>query len=97
MRYNLIVLVIRKLLWNERNTTHVARHDIIPEEVEEICRQEPVVQRGTKKNRLVLLGPTSGERFLKAVLENHGAGTYYVVTAYEASIEDKKLYNRLKD
>ena len=49
LRYNLIMLVIRKLLWNERNTTHVARHGIIPEEVEEICRQEPVVQRGTKR------------------------------------------------
>ena len=49
-----------------------------------------------KKNRLVVLGLTNDKRFLKAVLENQGAGIYYVVTAYEASTEDKTLYMRLR-
>lgn len=90
------MLLIRKLLWDKRNIFHIARHNIVPEEVEEVCKQKPVVQRGTKNNRLVLLGYTNEERLLNVVLENRGTGNYYVITSYDASSEDTKLYNRLK-
>jgi len=90
------MITIRKLLWDKHNIFHIARHNIIPEEVEEVCNNKPIVQRGIKKNRLILLGETNEEKLLNVVLENHGAGTYYVITAYDTSQEDTKLYKRLK-
>jgi hypothetical protein len=90
------MLTIRKLLWDKRNIFHIAKHDIIPEGIEEACEQKPIVQRGVKKNRLILLGVTKENRLLNVILENHGVGNYYIVTAYDASPEDTKLYKRLK-
>jgi len=90
------MITIRKLLWDKRNIFHIARHNIVPEEVEELCKQSPIIQRGIKKNRLILLGHTAEKRLLNIVLENHGEGNYYIVTAYDASSEDINLYKRLK-
>jgi hypothetical protein len=43
------MLNIRKLLWDKRNIFHIARHNIIPEDVEEVCKEKPVIQRETKR------------------------------------------------
>lgn len=96
MCYSKNVLIIEKLIWDIRNTSHIARHHIVPEEVYEVCREKPVVQRGTKRNRLVLLGSTSDDRLMNVVLESRGKGSYYPITAYDASPEDEALYKRLR-
>lgn len=70
------MLIIKKLLWDKWNTVHITRHAIIPEEVEEVCKEEPIVQQGTIKNRLVLLGLTTSQRLLNVVLEPNGKGAY---------------------
>jgi len=90
------VLIVRKLIWDAWNISHIARHHIVPEEVYEICREKPVVQRGTKRNRLVILGTTSDDRLVNVVLESRGKGSYYPITAFEASAEDETLYRRLR-
>ena len=51
---------------------------------------------GVQNKRIVLLGVTNEKRLLNIILESHGAGNYYVITAYDASPEDTKLYKRLK-
>lgn len=90
------MLFIRKLLWDSWNTRHISKHAIAPEEVEEVAHQGPIVQRGRLKNRLVLLGMTDNNRLLNVVLESRGKDIYYVVTAYEASVADQALYQRLQ-
>lgn len=90
------MVIIRKLVWDTRSIAHIARHYVVPEEVEEVCHKQPIVQRGMIRNRLVLLGPTFENRLLNVILENRGKGTYYPVTAYDASPEDKALYKRLR-
>ena len=64
IQYFCNMLAIRKLLWDKRNIFHIARHTIIPEEIEEVCEQKPIVQRGVKKNRLILLGVTDNNRLI---------------------------------
>lgn len=96
MCYSDNVLIVRKLIWDARNISHIARHHIVPEEVYEVCREKPVVQRGTKRNRLVILGNTSDDRLINVVLESRGKGSYYPITAYDASPEDEALYRQLR-
>src|SRR5438552_8215124 len=36
---------IRQLLWPRDRIEHIARHDVTPEEVEEACFGQPLVQR----------------------------------------------------
>lgn len=96
MRYNIFVILIEKLIWDAWNISHIARHNVIPDEVEEVCHDLPLVLRGQTKSRLVLIGPTDTGRVLGIILESKGRGNYYPVTAYDASVSDIALYNRLR-
>lgn len=44
--YNEAMLVVRRLVWDPWNVAHIACHEVTPEEVEEVCHGEPVVQEG---------------------------------------------------
>ena len=69
---------------------------MIPEEVEEICHGDPLVQKG-KKGRKLVIGPTSTNRMIAAVLDPEGKGQYYPVTARHASRRERKLYKQEKE
>jgi hypothetical protein len=88
------MVVIRLLLWDTWNISHITRHSVIPDEVEYVCQHNPLVIRGKIRKRVVLVGETAEQRLLGVVLENHGGRKYYPLTAYDALPEDKVLYNR---
>jgi uncharacterized DUF497 family protein len=85
---------IRRLIWDARNKRHIAKHNVDPEEVEDVVFGNAFPERGEKLKRLVLVGKTEGERPLEVVLQNHGEGNWYPVTAYDASNENKAVYKR---
>ena len=83
---------IRRLIWDEWNVAHIARHSVTPEEVEQVCHTDPVTQKG-KKGRLLVFGPTKNARMLTVILNSEkGKGVYYPVTAYKASNKLIKIY-----
>ena len=90
------MIAIGKLIWDSWNTTHITRHNVIPEEVEAVCHNNPLVLQGQKKGRLVVISKTEEQRLLGVVLEAEGKGTFYPVTAYDANAHDTALYNRLQ-
>jgi len=90
------VFFIQKLRWDKWNIVHIARHNVIPEEVEEICHGDPLVQTG-KKGRTALVGPTDSGKILRVILDPEGKGIYYPVTAYVASKKDRALYKQEKE
>lgn len=49
------MLRIRELLFDDWNEEHIARHDVIPEEVEEVCGNRPYVSK-TRQQRLRVKG-----------------------------------------
>ena len=94
---------IKKLLWDEENRAHIARHEVSPEEVEEICSCEdprPRIEKGKKsKNRLALnlyyvLGKTAAGRFLFIVLRPNRKGEARVITAREMDSKERRRYGR---
>lgn len=90
------VVKIRRLIWDEWNIAHIARHNVTPEEVEQVCHIDPVVQRG-KKGRLLIFGPTKKGRMLTVILDPEVEnGVYYPVTAYKASKKLIKIYLKEK-
>jgi hypothetical protein len=89
------MLSIRRLIWDEWNVAHIARHNVVPQEVEDVCHSDPLVQQG-KKGRVVLVGPTAAGRVLEVVLDPEGRGVYYPVTAFPASRKDRALYQQHK-
>lgn len=73
----------------------VRRHNVTPDEVEELRRNYYVAKPAPKK-RLILLGETDAGRVLEIVLVSKSKGLFYPVTAYDASAGEVALYRRKK-
>lgn len=90
------MIKIQKLLWDTWNIEHIARHDVAPDEVENVCHNDPVVQQG-KKGRLLIIGLTKNDRALTVILDpEEQEGIYYPVTAHAASRRERKIYSTEK-
>jgi len=91
------VINVNKLVWDAWNVEHIARHNVIPEEVEQVCHIDPIVQSG-KKGRLLVFGPTKVGRMLAVILDPEAeTGVYYPITAYSASNKLIKIYQNQKE
>ncbi len=86
-----------RLHWDDWNRDHIAKHAVLPEEVEEVIAGLPTVSE-TYKQRLQLVGPTLAGRVLSIVV---GAvpsrpGIYYVFSARPASRKERGMYEQSK-
>jgi uncharacterized protein len=82
---------IEHLIWDEWNTAHIARHGIVPNEVEEVCEGRPLL-RDSYNERIMVIGPTRSGRMLAIVLHPKGKGLYYPVTARPADRREREDY-----
>jgi len=90
------MIFIQRLIWDEWNVAHIARHDVVPDEVEEICQSDPLVQQG-HHGRTVVVGATTAGRMLEVVLDPEPEpDVYYPVTAHPASRKDRAFYQKEK-
>lgn len=86
------MIVVHRLIWDAWNVAHIARHDVAPDEVEEVCHSKHVTRQG-KKGRLLVVGPTKAKRVLIIVLDpEEDVGVYYPVTARPASRVERRRY-----
>lgn len=86
------MLTISRLVWDDWNIGHIARHNVSPEEVEEVCEHEPMVHQ-TYSGRLRLVGLTDAGRMLTVILApNKSDDEFYVVTARSASDRERFIY-----
>ena len=89
-------LVIKRLIWDEWNIAHIARHNVIPQEVQEVCERRPVERKG-HKNRIFLIGHTEKNRMLTVILNQaEQENVYRPITAYDASKRSIKDYQEEK-
>ncbi|HLF72173.1 MAG TPA: BrnT family toxin [Dehalococcoidia bacterium] len=88
------MVYVRKLRWDIWNVAHIARHDVTPDEVQQVCKREPFASQ-TYRERLRLIGPTSAGRMLTIILEPEGAGVFYVITARPASRKERRRYEEV--
>ena len=86
------VLVINTLIWDDWNKNHIARHDVTPEEVEEVCQSKYLVLDG-HHGRFVIVGTTQANRVLAIIIDPEAEnGVYYPVTARPADRKERRLY-----
>ena len=86
------MLSVRRLIWDAWNVAHIARHDVIPEEVEEVCHDQPITSE-TYKGRLRVVGLTQSGRILTVILApTPEAGVYYPITARPADRKERRNY-----
>ena len=83
---------VRRLTWDDWNVLHIARHNVTPDEVEEVCHGNPMTS-ASYAGRLRLIGPTNAGRLLTVILApSDDAGIYYPVTARPASKQEHRRF-----
>lgn len=83
--------------WDENNIEHIACHNVIPEEVEEVLLDPKRVGTSARKvseeKRWVMIGSTQYGRILFVVFTRR-EGMIRVVTARDATYKEKRTYRR---
>lgn len=90
---------ISEIVWTEGDVTHLARHGVSPEEVEEVLAAGPIWRRGrahpdTGRKSLYALGETKAGRHLFIVLSPREQGRARCVTAMEMDDKTRRYYER---
>jgi predicted DNA binding CopG/RHH family protein len=69
------MVYVRRLRWDAWNIGHIARHEVTPDEIEQMCRGETLTSE-TYRDRLRLIGPVDAGRMLTVILAPDGNGVY---------------------
>jgi uncharacterized DUF497 family protein len=86
-------------IWDEANIAHIAEHDVLPSETEEVITSNPLDLGQRTRNgedRLMQIGPTLSGRVLVVITTLRGVKTR-VVTAFPASRAYRAFYLAQKD
>ena len=87
-------MIIKSFKWDDENVSHIARHQVIPIEVEEVFNSKYFLHKG-KLGRYVALGKTVSGRYLFCVLDKtEKAGSIRIITARDMSNTERKLFKR---
>ena len=86
---------IEEILWPEERIEHIARHQVTPEEFEEVCFGRPLVLRARSEGEnpvYYVLGETEAGRFLLCIVIRFPEGKGYPVTAREMTEREQRRY-----
>ena len=84
--------------WNSANIEHIARHDVTPEEAEQVIENRPLEIGKVERNgelRIVHVGETKANRVLLVAI-TYRANRIRVITAYPADRKIRKFYAEQK-
>ena len=80
------------LIWDEANEAHMARHQVTPDEVEDVVHDARSRVLRTHTERRLVIGRTSAGRWLLVVLAQAGADQSYPITARDLTPAEKRRY-----
>jgi uncharacterized DUF497 family protein len=91
---------LHEFVWSEDRVDHIARHEVTPDEVEEVCFGRAFVQRAKSQGNnpiYYVLGQTEAGRYLFCVVIRFPDGRGYPVTARAMSDKERRRYNQWKN
>ncbi len=92
-----IEITITQLMWDDWNIDHIARHNVVPEEVELSLSDPQAIFLQAKQGRLMILG-LAKKRLITTVLNaQETIGLYYVITARDMSKKERAFYRSRKE
>lgn len=79
--------------WDETNILHIARHNVEPEEAEEILYNRPLIRK-SYQNRYAAYGQTNNGRFLVVIYMKKSLNIIRIITARDMESKERRLYER---
>lgn len=89
-------MYISKLEWDDYRVKHIAKHDVEPHEVWEVCNDNSHLARRQGRNRYLVYGQTLDGRHLFVVLEQIEWSVYKPITARNMTDREKRNFRRLR-
>jgi uncharacterized DUF497 family protein len=87
---------VSSIKWTDESIEHIARHEIKPKEVEEVCFNEddaPFIRSG-RENLHYVFGKTYSGRFLFVVVRFVRPGEVRVITARDMNAWEKSYFRK---
>jgi uncharacterized protein len=92
-------MTIRQIIWPRDRVDHIARHNITPQEVEEVCFGRSYVRKTRAKGKnpvYYVLGQTEAGLYLFCIIIRLPDGKGYPVTARPMTNREKIGYRKWK-
>ena len=84
---------IDSLYWDDENIEHISKHNVNPQEVEDVCFETHIIRREGDR-RYILSGQSANGRYLNVVIERVDRGLFRPITAFEMSESYKRSYRK---
>jgi len=87
---------ISSIKWTKQNIEHISKHNIIPEEIEEVCfntQDKPFIRTGDE-NLHYVFGQTTSGRYLFIVVKFLRNGEVLVITARDMNNWERNYYKK---
>lgn len=85
---------VTNLDWDDDNISHIARHEVIPEEVEEVCFSHSSCIETARKSLYYITGQTETGRYLFLAAKCLGHGKARIITARDMDQKEKIRYKK---
>ena len=84
---------IDSLYWDDENIEHISKHNVNPQEVEDVCFGTHIIRKDGNR-RYILSGQSANGRYLNVVIERVYKGLCRPITAFEMSEKYKRRYRK---
>lgn len=84
---------IGELIWDDENIEHIARHNVTPQEVEDVCFGLHLSEKASG-GRYVMSGQSTAGRYMNVVVQRIGDRLFRPITAFEMSDNYKSRYKK---
>ena len=82
------------ILWTEKSEDHIAKHNVTPDEVEEVLFGRPRLWVPGRQGTRLCLGQTDAGRYLLVVTAQSGEDQIFIVTARDMKENERRLFGR---
>lgn len=91
---------VDEIVWPDDRVEHIARHDVTPEEFENVCFGRSLIQRAKSEGQnpvYYVLGQTRAGRYLFCVVIAFPDSKGYPVTARSMTDKEKRRFKQWRD
>jgi hypothetical protein len=93
-RSTLGVVAWREIRWTEESEEHIARHEVTPDEVEQVVNTHPRLTKTGRGGTELIYGTTDAGRYLLIVVSEALDGLDFIVTARDMDLDEQQEFRR---
>lgn len=85
-----------QIIWDKFNREHIQKHNLVPRQVEQVFIEQRYLIVPTYAGRINVIGKC-GRRMLSVILNQQENDKFYLVTARDASADERARYRDFKN